>query len=63
MAKKKSLLTRAAEMLMEIDEKLDLGVSDPHLHKKVMSLLEDIAEKDDEGPDYLDDEWFFDNGY
>lgn len=63
MAKKKPLLNQAAELLMEIDENFDLKKTDPTLHKRIVSLLNDVSEKYDEGPDELDDEWFYDNGY
>ena len=47
---------------MEIDEKLELAVNDPHMHKEIIAMLDEIAELDEE-PDELDDEWYYDNGY
>jgi len=48
-------------MLMEIDEVMDLKKTDPHMHKRIMALLDELSE--DEGRDDLDDEWYYDNGY
>jgi len=61
MAHKKPLLQRLTETLLEIDEKMDLKKTDPHMHKRIMALLDEASE--DEGRDELDDEWFYDNGY
>lgn len=62
MARKKPLVNRAAEMLQHIDEKLELITNDPHLHKQILALLDEISELKDE-PDDFDDEWYYDNGY
>ena len=61
MARKKPLLQRLTDMLMEIDDVMDLKKTDPHMHKRIMALLDELSE--DEGRDDLDDEWYYDNGY
>lgn len=59
---RKPLIKRAGDLLQSIDDKLELAVTDPYLHKEILSLLDEIAELD-EKPDELDDEWYYDNGY
>ena len=59
---RKPLIKKAADLLMKIDEKLELAVNDPHMHKEIIVMLDEIAELDEE-PDELDDEWYYDNGY
>lgn len=61
MARKKPLIQRMADILLEIDDVMDLTVNDTNLHKRIMSLLDEASE--DEGRDELDDEWYTDNGY
>lgn len=62
MARKKPLIKRAADLLQYIDDKLELTVNDPPLHKEILALLDEIAEVSEERDD-LDDEWYYDNGY
>lgn len=59
---RKPLIKRAGDLLQSINDKLELAVNDPYLHKEILSLLDEIAELDEE-PDELDDEWYYDNGY
>ena len=61
MAPKKPLIQRMTDILMEIDEIMDLTATDPTLHKRIMSLLDEASEH--EGRDELDDEWYYDDGY
>jgi hypothetical protein len=62
MARKKPLIKRAADMMQYIDDKLELAVNDPPLHKEILALLDEISELDEERND-LDDDWYYDNGY
>jgi hypothetical protein len=48
-------------MLMELDEVMDLKKTDPYMHKRIMTLVDEASEN--EGRDELDDEWYYDNGY
>ena len=61
MARKKPLIQRMADILLEIDEQFELKTAQPDMHKRLNAMLEELAE--DDGRDELDDEWYTDNGY